>query len=170
MKTILTTLLLIIAISSQAQYRVIRDVIDPFDKARKIEVRPANLSGGSLTQFNIITMVSLNYIEIDGKGADIFIMFKVNAGGIKCLREDSKLSFLLSNGEIVTLYRAGSVDCGTMLFTGYILQSEDDLLALSKWQVSALRIYFTDTYRDYEVPINASTKVSEGLRFLIDSI
>lgn len=78
-----------------------------------------------------------------------------------CLNDDSKLSFLMSDGNVISLSSIEDLECNTtdtsrpnkytQTVTGNFLLTDDQILLLKKNTISKIRINFVDTYSDLVV-------------------
>jgi hypothetical protein len=92
----------------------------------------------------------------------------------KCIDQNSKIYFQLSNGKIFTLINSSENECASLIYneaeklnnrllSAYFLFRKDDFKELKEFPISVMRIKYTSESIDYVLPKELHTEKAEGV-------
>ena len=142
---------------NQLTGKVVENKKDEFTGDYKIQVNA--MRGNRFKNSDKITegwliepiFLSVNYKKTNEKKFTYLNLEILQSSGFNNLcvsNYDGQLFIILENNEKVNLKQFSEVECDAVLDPKYTI-SDNDLLKLSKYKISKIRVYYTKNYGDY---------------------
>lgn len=130
---------------------------DAFEKTTTYEIKNKILSS------SLSTLVYDIYTVEKDENKNYFLMFTKNGEG-QCLTENSYVSFLLSNEEVLTFKYKGSIKCGRNTIS--VKVTEDEVNTLIDNEIISIRLNIEYSV-DYKINDKRINKFKENLKCMI---
>ena len=175
MKNVLTTLLFILMACTTYAQSIKQNEVDPFKKVRKIETSFEQINGNKMG-ITFGKNIWLAFRQVDDRN---YLRLKWCTNGAAAIREGAEIIFLTDKGETITFKTIedviagrgeGTVGLGGSALLGLDIYAVGDCSALAGKTITALRIYTTDGYVDFQLSEKVSKKINKTYEVFAEAV